>query len=279
MESRWSYPAEGHWSQVDTICDPSGKTLGAITTTFDGERVTRTVEPIDGQPQTDIWDREGPVSTMQNVVAPALAVPFLLDLAAAAIGAVIVGKAIDDTIARQSTAGVLGGSEMARPPGKDPAPDDNGPPERVERDKPPQSGPPMPPFLPEPRPSSRQSELDYGTGRPDYVPQVAFKNGNEVSSRTRGSVRPDGGSADRRSASFEIKNCNINTNAAGLVNKVTRQVLERAQHLPPSVQQHIAIDVRGQQVSAEQLNDIARRIVQRSNGLLRHEHIEFMRKD
>jgi hypothetical protein len=279
VESRWSYPAEGHWSQVDTIRDPEGKTLGAITTTFDGERVTRTVEPTNGPPQTDIWDRDGSVPTTQNVVAPALAIPFLLDLAAAAIGGVIVGKAIDDTIARQSTAGVLGGSEMARPPGKDPGPDDNGPPERVEGDKPPQSGPPVPPFLPEPRPSPRQSELDYGTARPDYVPQVAFKNGKEVSSRTRGSVRPDGVSADRRSASFEIKNHNINTNADGLIYKVTRQVLERAQHLPPSMQQHIAIDVRGQQVSTEQLNDIARRIVQRSNGILRREHIEFIRKD
>ena len=168
---------------------------------------------------------------------------------------------------------------MARPPGKDPAPDDNGPPERVECDEPPQSGPPVPPFLPEPRPSARQSELDYGTGRPDFVPQVAFKNGKEVSSRTRGSVRPDGISADRRSASFEIKNYNINTNADGLIYKVTRQVLERAQHLPPSMQQRIAIDVRGQQVSTDQLNDIARRIVERSNGLLRREHIEFMRKD
>lgn len=118
VESRWSYPAEGHWSQVDTIRDASGKTLGAITTTFDGERVTRTVEPTNGPPQTDIWDSDGPVPTMQNVVAPALAIPFLLDLAAAAIGAVIVGKAIDDTIARQSTTGVRGGSEMARPPGK-----------------------------------------------------------------------------------------------------------------------------------------------------------------
>lgn len=130
VESRWSYSAEGHWSQVDTIRDPEGKTLGVITTTFDGERVTRTVEPTSGPPQTDIWDRDGPVPTMQNIVAPALAIPFLLDLAAAAIGAVIVGKAIDDTIARQDTAGVLGGTEMARPPGKDPGPDDNGPPER-----------------------------------------------------------------------------------------------------------------------------------------------------
>jgi len=279
VESRWSYPAEGHWSQVDTIRAPEGKTLGAITTTFDGERVTRTVEPANGPPQTDIWDRDGPVPTIQNVVAPALAIPILLDLVAAAIGAVIVGKAIDDTIARQSTAGVLGGSEMARPPGKDPGPDDNGPPERVEGDKPPQSGPPVPPFLPEPRPSSRQSELDYGTGRPDFVPQVSFKNGKEVSWGTAGSVRPDGVSADKRRASFEVKNYNINTNKHGLVSDVTRQVLERAQHLPPSMQQQIAIDVRGQQVSTEQLNDIARRIVQRSNGLLRREHIEFIRKD
>ncbi|WP_422036116.1 hypothetical protein [Reyranella sp.] len=177
VESRWSYPSEGHWSQVDTIRDPSGKTLGAITTTFDGERVTRTVEPIDGQPQTDIWDRDGPVPTMQNVVAPALAVPFLLDLAAAAIGAVIVGKAIDDTIARQSTAGVRGGPSARQEPG----PDDNGPPERVEGDKPPQSGPPVPLFPPGERPSSRQSELDVAKAeQPDFVPQVSFKNGKEV---------------------------------------------------------------------------------------------------
>ena len=280
VDSRWSYPADGHWSQVDTIRDPSGKTLGAITTTFDGERVTRTVEPIDGQPQTDIWDREGPVSTMQNVVAPALAVPFLLDLAAAAIGAVIVGKAIDDTIARQSTAGVRGGSEMARPPGKDPGPDDNGPPERVEGDKPPQSGPPVPLFPPGERPSQRQSELDVAKAeQPDFVPQVSFKNGKEVSWGTAGSVRPDGVSADKRRASFEVKNYNINTNAAGSVNKVTRQVLERAQHLPPRMQQHIRIDIRGQHSSQEQLEEVARRIVERSNGLLRREYIKFRKED
>ena len=151
VESRRSYPVEGHWSQVDTVRGPDGKTLGTITTTFNGERATRTVEPTSGPPQTDIWDRDGPVPTMQNVVAPALAVPFLLEFAA--IGAAIIGKAIGDTIARQSTAGIFDGSEMARPPGKDPAPDDNGPPGRVERDKPPPSGPPV--FPPGQRPNSR----------------------------------------------------------------------------------------------------------------------------
>jgi|GEM_PF-746489 len=278
VESRWSYPADGHWAQVDTIRDPKGKTLGAITTTFDGERVTRTVEPTDGPPQTDIWDRDGPVPTMQNVVAPALAIPFLLDLTAAAIGAVIVGKAIDDTIARQGTAGVLGGNEMARPPGKDPGPDDNGPPERVEGDQRPPSRPPVPPFPPGQRPSWRQSELDDMADRhPDFASQVAFKDGKQVSARTPGSVRPDGVSADKRTASFEVKNYDINTNADGLVNKVVRQVHERAQHLPPSMQQNIKIDVRGQNVSSGHLDDLARRIVEKSNGLLRYEHIEFVR--
>jgi len=278
VESRWSYPADGHWSQVDTIRDPKGKTSGAITTTFDGERVTRTVEPIDGPPQTDIWDRDGPVPTAQNVVAPALAIPFLLDLAAAAIGAVIVGKAIDDTIARQGTAGVLGGIEMARPPGKNPGPDDNGPPERVEGDPRPPSQPPVPPFPPGQRPSWRQSELDDMADRhPDFASQVAFKDGRQVSARTPGSVRPDGVSADKRTASFEVKNYDINTNADGLVNKVARQVQERARHLPPSMQQNIKIDVRGQNVSSGHLDDIARRIVEKSNGLLSYEHIEFVR--
>lgn len=213
VESRWSYPTEGHWSQVDTILDPEGKTLGAITTTFDGERVTRTVEPINGPPQTDIWDRDGPVAAMQNVVAPALAIPFLLDLAAAAIGAVIVGKAIDETIARQGSGGIFDGSEMARPPGKSPGPDDNGPPERVEADQRPPSRPPVPPFPPGQRPSWRRSELDDMADRhPDFASQVAFKDGREVSARTPGSVRPDGVSADKRSASFEVKNYDINTN-------------------------------------------------------------------
>ena len=95
----------------------------------------------------------------------------------------------------------------------------------------------------------------------------------------RDSVRPDGVSKDRRSASFETKNYDINANPDGLVRKVVEQVLDRAQHLPSGMQQHIGIDVRGQHVSNEQLNEVARRIVERSNGLLRREHIQFRRKD
>jgi len=112
---------------------------------------------------------------------------------------------------------------------------------------------------------------------PDFASQVAFKDGREVSSRTAGSVRPDGVSADKRSASFEVKNYDINTKADALINNVARQVQERVRHLPRGMQQNIKIDVRGQNVSSGHLDDIARRIVEKSNGLLSYEHIEFVR--
>jgi hypothetical protein len=236
VESRWSYPGETHWSQVDTVRDPEGEVLGTVTTTFDGERVTRVAEPADGPPRTDIWDRDGPVATVQNVAAPLLAIPFLLDLTAAAIGAVIVGKAIDDTINRPGASGTFDGSEMARPTDRKPSKGHNNPPEPVDDDRPssrPPSGPPVPPFPPGQRPGWRQSELDDARDlAPDFEPQVAFKNGQEVSPTTQGSVRPDGVSKDRRSVSFETKNYDIDANSDGLVRNVVEQVLERAQHLP-----------------------------------------------
>lgn len=277
VESRWSYPGESHWSQVDTVRGPEGEALGTVTTTFDGERVTRVAEPTDGPPQTDIWDRDGPVATARNVAAPLLVIPFLLDLTAAAIGAVIVGKAIDDTVNRPGASGTFGGSEMARPSDVKPGKGHNNPPEPVEDDKRPPPSPQMPPFPPGQRPSWRQSELDdEADRRPDFAPQVAFKDGKEVSSTTAGSVRPDGVSADRRSASFEVKNYDVNTNPNGLVNKVVRQVLERSRHLPPGMQQNIKIDIRGQNASAGQLDDVARKIIEKSNGLLGSEHIRFV---
>ncbi|MDP1752646.1 MAG: hypothetical protein Q8L22_24620, partial [Reyranella sp.] len=286
VESRWSYPGETHWSQVDTVRSPDGEVLGTVTTTFDGERVTRVAEPTDGPPQTDIWDKDGPVASAQNVMAPLAAIPFLLDLTAAAIGvigAMIVGKAIDDTINRPGAGGTFGGSEMARPPDEKPGKGHNNPPEPVDDDKPssrPPSGPPVPPFPPGQRPGWRESELDDAKDlAPDFEPQVAFKNGQEVSSTTQGSVRPDGVSKDRRRASFETKNYDINGNSRGLVRDVIEQVLERAQHLPPGMQQNIRIDIRGQQGSEKQLEDVARRIVERSNGHLKRENVHFRTED
>jgi hypothetical protein len=141
VESRWSYPGEMHWSQIDTVRDPEGGTLGTVTTTFDGERVTRTVEPVDGPSQTEIWDRDGPVATAHKVFAPVLApaIPYLLGLTAAAIAA-LTGKAIGDAVDRP------GSSEMARPSDKTPGLGHNNPPEPVDREAPDPGAPPPPQF-------------------------------------------------------------------------------------------------------------------------------------
>ena len=57
---------------------------------------------------------------------------------------------------------------------------------------------------------------------------------------------------------------------------MVEQVHERVRHLPSGMQQHIKIDARGQTVSAEQRADVMRRIIEKSNGLLKDEHIKFM---
>ena len=52
--------------------------------------------------------------------------------------------------------------------------------------------------------------------------------------------------------------------------------LYRQRHLPPGMHQRITIDIRGQQVYQERLDSITRRIVEKTNGLVRPEHIEFV---
>ena len=56
-------------------------------------------------------------------------------------------------------------------------------------------------------------------------------------------------------------------------------VLDRAQHLPSGMQQNIRIDVRGQQVSEKQLEDVTRRIIERSSGHLKRENVRFRTED
>lgn len=56
-------------------------------------------------------------------------------------------------------------------------------------------------------------------------------------------------------------------------------LVETLRHQSERLQQHIRIDIRGQHTSQEQLEKVARRIVERSNGLLRREHIKFRAED
>jgi hypothetical protein len=129
------------------------------------------------------------------------------------------------------------------------------------------------------RPSWRQSELDAGRELAvGFRPQVSFKEGLEVPYGTRGSVRPDYyGALDSRS--IEIKNYDL-SNMAGqsrLVDVITAQAQQRAQHLPGGTLQSVVIDVRGQSVSREELRQLIERIVSQSNGTLRPSDITVKR--
>ena len=113
------------------------------------------------------------------------------------------------------------------------------------------------------RPTWQESEDDVGRDLgPGAKPQISFKNGVEVPRGTPGSVRPDYIQGDI--ASFEVKNYNIETNAAGLIRNVSDQAIQRAQHLPVGIQQRVIIDIRGQSVSESRQEEILESIVSRA---------------
>jgi hypothetical protein len=130
------------------------------------------------------------------------------------------------------------------------------------------------------RPTWRQSELDVGAQlEPNaYRAQVSFRNGVEVPYGTKGSVRPDY-FGFQGSSSVEVKNYNVETQFGRdrLVNNVSEQAVFRAANLPSGSGQSIYIDVRGQNVPRQQLNDVVDRIVQRSIGVLQHQQIMIIR--
>lgn len=91
---------------------------------------------------------------------------------------------------------------------------------------------------------------------------------------TKGSVRPDFVSNDGR-MSYEVKNYNIATNSNGLINNVANQAIKRAEHLPVGMTQTVIIDTRGQNVTEAQKHRITQGIVNKSNGLIKPENIQF----
>jgi len=126
------------------------------------------------------------------------------------------------------------------------------------------------------RPTWQESEDDVGRDLgPDARPQVSFKNGVAVPRGTPGSVRPDYIQGDI--ASFEVKNYNIETNAAGLIRNVSDQAIQRAEDLPSGMAQMIVIDIREQPANEDQQQDIVDRIVERTKGIISADSIEFKR--
>ncbi|MBP0943677.1 hypothetical protein V2K16_26655 [Pseudomonas alliivorans] len=126
------------------------------------------------------------------------------------------------------------------------------------------------------RPTPQKSEIDVGADLGAGArPQVSYKNGQEVPCGTSGSVRPDW--CVGNVCSVEVKNYNNTKNQNGLISNVFKQALQRAENLPKSMQQQVVIDVRGQMVTVNQERNIIKGIVQKSNGAIKPEAIEFKR--
>lgn len=132
--------------------------------------------------------------------------------------------------------------------------------------------------LPTERPSWRQSELDVGEPleAQGYRPQVSFKDGEEVPYGTKGSTRPE---YYREGISVEVKNYSVETaqGRSNLVRNVTNQAKHRAENLPPNTVQEVNIDVRGQNISRADLNQLIDSIVEKSDGILNPSDINILR--
>lgn len=128
------------------------------------------------------------------------------------------------------------------------------------------------------RPTWRQSEIDVGAQLESqgYKPQISFKDGAEVPYGTKGSVRPE---YYREGASVEVKNYNVETaeGRARLERNVVDQAIQRADNLPSGTTQSLTIDVRGQNVTRAQLNQMLSNIEQKSGGTIIRENINILR--
>ncbi|MED4906382.1 pre-toxin TG domain-containing protein [Parageobacillus thermoglucosidasius] len=115
------------------------------------------------------------------------------------------------------------------------------------------------------RPSWRQSEIDIGKEYPEYSTQKSFKNGKEVPYGTKGSSRPD---YYKKGFSIEVKNYKITTpeGRSRLVNNISTQFEKRLSDLPRGTKQTVIIDIRGQNVSEEILDDLYDKIMKKTNG-------------
>jgi len=115
------------------------------------------------------------------------------------------------------------------------------------------------------RPSWRQSEIDVEKDFPDYNAQKSFKDGKEVPYGEKGSSRPD---LYQTGHSIEVKNYKITTSSgrSRLVNNVSKQVEKRLSDLPNGTKQSVIIDIRGQNVSDEILDELYGKIMNKTNG-------------
>jgi hypothetical protein len=132
--------------------------------------------------------------------------------------------------------------------------------------------------VPVTRPSWRDSETDVSSSYKEegYQEQVSFKDGEEVPYGTKGSSRPE---LYKPGDSVEVKNYDVTSSQgrSNLVRNVAKQAQQRVANLPQGTTQSLTVDVRGQAVTPETLDELASRIASRSGGAIDMDNIIFLR--
>lgn len=131
----------------------------------------------------------------------------------------------------------------------------------------------------EQRPTPRETEDDTNV-RPlrGQVPeeQVSFLNGERVPYGTRGSVRPDGWVVGATAEAKNYSNLHLPEQQLALVDNISRQARQRDRHLPPGTDQHVTIDVRGQNISEELMLQLRFQISRETGGGISPDQITFL---
>jgi|GEM_PF-6004038 len=127
-----------------------------------------------------------------------------------------------------------------------------------------------------PRPNSVQTEKFAQGG--NAVPvrgQPTYKGGKMAKWGTAGSTRPDF-ELPEASVVVEAKNYDLSKGNAKLIANVVPQALKRAAELPPGTKQALVIDVRGQAISHDQLNQLFQQINAKTGNLFENRWWVFM---
>ncbi|WP_242143726.1 MULTISPECIES: WXG100 family type VII secretion target [unclassified Bacillus cereus group] len=116
------------------------------------------------------------------------------------------------------------------------------------------------------RPSWRQSELDALKDYKGFREQVIFKDGEELKKKTKGSSIPDLYSEGVKHA-VEVKNYDVSTPAkrTRLAYVIGKQVEARLKNLPEGTKQTVRVDIRGQEVSPDEIIELVQKIKTKTN--------------
>ena len=78
---------------------------------------------------------------------------------------------------------------------------------------------------------------------------------------------------------IEVKNYDLKKDSQQLVREIARQVLDRVQNMPAGTKQRVCLDVRGQNLSDEEIDKVKMQILEATNEFCSDLSIDVMRDE